>query len=208
MKKLSWGKLNNTDIVLYVIYTLGGWQRRIHLEDIAIRSFKIAPTKFSWTKYPKYPDTAPARFALESLKKKKSNCLVEGESERKRSKRNIGGWMLTSNGVSWIKENLSRIELVLKKRTPTGTRLHSDRKLKALQSSQAFQKFLIDRKSTSITHAEFAESLLCTVNTEVVVLNDRLNQLYSIAEKLDEEVVKSYVTFCREKFISILKGNN
>ncbi len=205
MKKSPFWTLRNEDIVLYAIYLLGGWQKRIHTEDIALKSFKIAPTKFSWIKYPQYPDVSPARFALESLKKKEYNCLVEGKSERKGS---IGGWMLTSNGVSWIKENLSRIESVLGKRTPTGTRLHSDRKLKALRVSKAFQNFLKDGKSSSITHAEFAESLICTVNTEGKVLHDRLNQLYSIAEKLNKEDVKSYVKFCREKFMSILKGNN
>ena len=83
--------LSDKDIVIYALYILGGWHKRIHTEDIALKCYEIAPTKFSWVKYPKYPDLAPTRFALESAKKAKSGALVKGGSERKKSITSIGG---------------------------------------------------------------------------------------------------------------------
>lgn len=205
MKTSKMPNLSDKDIVLYALYLLGGWQKRIHTEDIALKCYEIAPSKFSWVKYPQYPDLAPARFALEAAKKPEYGALVKGESERKRTVKSIGGWMLTDKGIQWIKSNKGRIEKYLDKRLPTGTRLPAERKLKELLRSEAFKKFREQGEQAEVTHAEFAESLICTVNTRPEVLNDRIDQLYSIAEKLEEEEIKHYLNFCRGKFASLLK---
>lgn len=196
--------LSNMDIVIYALYILGGWQNRIHTEDIALECFKIAPRKFSWVKYSQYPDMLPSLFALEAAKKKQYGELIIGETERKKTVKIIGGWMLTVSGVKWIKENLSRIEQSLDKNKIGSKRLHSDRKLEELYKSTAFKKFLIESENTEFSHAEFAESLICTINTRSEKLNDRLNQLSSVAEELNKEEVKKYIDFCRKKFSSIL----
>ena len=49
IQKIS--KLSNIDVTIYALYKLGGWQKRIHTEDIALECFKITPRKFSRTKY-------------------------------------------------------------------------------------------------------------------------------------------------------------
>lgn len=205
MKRQKFDELSDKDIVIYALYLLGGWQKRVHTEDIALRCYEFAPSKFSWVKYPQYPDLAPARFALEKAKRPEHGALVKGESERKRTrKKGIGGWMLTERGIQWVESNKSRIERYLDEHLTTGDRLPADRKLKELLRSVAFRKFRECGEQAEISHAEFAESLVCTVNTKAEVLNDRLEQLYSIAEVLRREEVKDYVNFCRKKFASIL----
>lgn len=197
-------KLSNKDIVLYALYLLGGWQKRVHTEDIAVKCYQLAPTKFSWVKYPQYPDLTPARFTLEAVKKLKYGALVKGESERKRAIESVGGWMLTANGIQWIKANKARIEQYLGEHVPVGDRLPADRKLKELLGSAAFRKFRDYGEQAEISHTEFAESLVCTVNTRAEVLNDRLEQHHAIAEELGKEEVKNYVKFCRKKFAPLL----
>ena len=112
--------------------------------------------------------------------------------------------MLTAEGIKWIKQNRKRIEKYLGKHIPTGDRLPADRKIKELLGSLAFRKFRKYGEQSEISHAEFAESLICTVNTSVQILNDRLEQLYSIAEALRKEEIKKYVNFCRKQFASLL----
>jgi len=199
-------KVSDKDIVVYALYLLGGWQKRVHTEDVAIKCYKLAPPKFSWVKYPQYPDLAPARFALEAAKKPQYGALVKGESERKRTVKSVGGWMLTAEGIKWIKANRPRIEQYLGKHKPTGDRLPTHRKLKQLVNSVAFKKFRNYGEETEISHSEFAESLVCTVNTRAEVLNARLDQLYSIAEELRKQEIKNYVNFCRSKFALLLGG--
>ena len=113
--------------------------------------------------------------------------------------------MLTANGIQWIEVNKARIEQYLGIHIPTGDRLPADRKLKELLGSGAFKKFKDYGEQTEISHAEFAESLVCTVNTRSEILNNRLEQLYSIAEELRREKVKNYVNFCRKKFAPLLE---
>jgi len=204
MKAQKFDKLSDKDIVVYALYLLDGWQKRVHTEDIALKCYELAPNKFSWVKYPQYPDLAPARFALESAKKPQYGTLVKGESERKKTIKSVGGWMLTASGIHWIKINKTRIEKYLNRQIPIGDRLPGDRKLKELLGSVAFKKFMGLSEQAEISHAEFAESLICTVNTGAEVLNDRLEQLYSIAEKLKRKDVKNYVKFCRKKFELLL----
>jgi len=196
--------LSNKDIALYALYILDGWQKRVHTEDIALKCYELAPSRFSWVKYPQYPDLAPARFALEQAEKPKSRALVKGESERTRNVKKIGGWMLTSEGIQWIMDNKPRIEQYLGMHVPMGNRLFGDRKLKELLESTAYKKFRAYGEQAEISHAEFAEALICTVNTKAEILNDRLDQLYSAAEKLRREEIKSYVNFCQKKFASLL----
>jgi hypothetical protein len=199
-------KLSDLDIVLYALYLLGGWQDRIHTEDIALKCFELARSRFSWVKYPQYPDLAPARFALEAAKKSRYGVLVEGESERKRATNTIGGWRLTERGVKWVNVNKSRIEQYLGKSIPAADRLPQDRKLKELINSIAFKRFQEDGEKAEISHAEFAESLVCTVNTKAEILNERLAQLYSAAEELKMLDIKNYVNFTQRKFASLLSG--
>jgi len=208
MKEQKLDKLSDIDIVIYALYLLGGWQKRVHTEDIALKCFELAPSKFSWVKYPSYPDIAPARFALEAAKKPKNGGLVKGESERKKTAKNIGGWLLTAEGIKWIKIHKPRIEKYLGKYKPLGDRLEADRKLKELLRSTAFKKFKYYGENADISHAEFAESLICTVNARAEVLNARLDQLYAIAEEIEIEEVKNYVRFCRTKFAFLLGGQD
>jgi len=198
------GTLSNKDIVVYALYLLGGWQKRVHTEDIALKCYDLAPSKFSWVKYPHIPSDSTTRYALEPLEKQKYGALVKGESERKRTSRSIGGWMLTGNGIEWVKANRKRIEDYLGTHVPTGDRLPADRKLRSLTESMAFGRFRDHGEQAEISHAEFAESLVCTINTAVEVLNDRLDQFDSIAEELKREDIKSYVDFCRKRFASLL----
>lgn len=204
MKARKFDKLTAKDIVIYVLYLLGGWQKRIHTEDIALMCYKLAPSRFSWIKYPQYPDLTSARFVLETAKKKYGG-LVKGESERKKTVKSVGGWMLTDKGIQWIEENKSRIEQHLGKHWVTGDRLPAERKLRELLRSRAFIKFMDQGNQADISHAEFAESLICTVNTRKEILNDRLEQLYSIGEEFNKEEVKDYVNFCRKRFKPLLE---
>jgi len=186
--------LNDKDIVIYALYVLGGYQNRVHTEDIALKCYEIAPARFSWTKYPQYPDIQPVRFALEKCKP-----LVVGSSERKLPT-TITGWRLTSDGIQWVKMNLNRIGEQLGKKQPPNERLVDNRRIKALINSKAFNKYLAEGEKAEISHAEFAESLVCTVNTKPDIVSERIEQLHSAADLLNQDKVKQYLNFCREIF--------
>ena len=184
---------------------LGGWHERIHTEDIALKCFEIAPSKFSWTKYPKYPDLASVYFALGDAKKPKYGSLVKGERESKREIHRIGGWSLTPKGIEWIEKNKSRIEESIGRNIAVYDRLPSDRKLKELFESKAYKKFLLERDQTNISYPEFVESLICTVNTAKEILRERLDLYLLISKEKKISDVKDYIFFCQTKFREFLE---
>lgn len=193
--------LSNIDIVVYALFILGGWRTRIHTEDIAIKCFELAPSKFSWVKYKQYPDLMTVWYALGDAEKTRYGGLVIGESERKKTKDKLGGWRLSSNGVSWIEQHKKRIELSLEVAASPSNRLQEDRRLKALMSSLAFKKYLGKGAQTEISYTEFVESIFCTVNTERRIVLERLEQLSSIAVVLRQAAVNEYLEYCRNRFL-------
>ncbi len=201
-------KLTDVDVVLYALYILGGWQERIHTEDIALKCYELAPYKFSWVKYPHYPDSMAVWYALGDAKKVRYGSLVIGGSERKRGsgKDKFGGWRLSEQGIIWIKENMHRVEEALKGSVAPNNRLQADRRIKALLNSRAFGKYLAKNEKAEISHAEFAESFTCTVNTKPEILAERLEQLHSSADILNQNIVKQYIDFCRKRFSKQIEG--
>jgi len=142
-----------------------------------------------------------AWFALGDAKKERYGGLVIGGSERKRAKDTFTGWRLSEEGISWIKENRTRIENALANEMPPMSRLIEDRRMKYLLKSAAFKKYLSGGDGLNITRPEFAESIICTVNTGRDVLSEKIAQLYSAAEVLRLEKVRQYLDFCRERFL-------
>lgn len=193
-------RVTKQDIVLYALHLLGGWEKRVHTEDIALKSFDLAPSEFSWMKHPDLPKLSAARHALEHVKEAKRGTLVDGESEEGKG---VGGWMLTPEGVQWVRENEQRIERSLSGHFP-GTRLPRHRRLRELLQSAAFKKFTEHGQQAEVSHAELAESLVCTVNTSAEILNDRLLQLEATAEQLQREDVRQYVRYARKTLASML----
>ncbi len=88
MKPPSTDTLSNIDIALYALHLLGGQDHRVHTEDVALKCFELAPTQFSWVKYPNYPEYNTAYLALGDAQKAKYGGLVVGGSERRRETRN------------------------------------------------------------------------------------------------------------------------
>lgn len=196
--------LTTMDIVVYALYRLGGWEKRVHTEDVALECFKIAPSRFSWVKYTQYPDLTPTRYALEDLKKSRSTlgALVQGESERK-SASGTGGWRLTALGMAWVKTNQDRVERALQVNIAPTERLQGEKKLKTLIKSPAFAKFQ-SSGGDEISHAELAESLLATINTSPKVLHERISQLQAVAIELKHSQALEYLDFVQDKLLTIM----
>lgn len=198
-------QLSGVDIALYALYLLGGWRQRVHTEDIALKCFELAKSKFSWVKYPQFPDPAPARFALEQAKKKDRGNLVEGASERSKTVGKLSGWILTPNGIKWIEKNKARIANALGREEIGGDRLLAERKIRALKDSAAFKKFVTDGANANISPVELYDSLECTVNTPPPIIIDRINQFATIAEEMGADDIKKYIEFIKNRFAGLLE---
>ncbi len=189
--------LNNIDVAVYALYLLGGVEKMVHTEDIALKCYELAPRSFSWTKHPQYPDTEPARIALMDARKSKNGSLVRGDNKRKL-------WMLTPPGVDWIKQHRVIIEAKLKSPLPPPKRQEMARKLHEILNHKSFKVFRAFGQAAQIAEADFVDSLRCTLNSSPADILDRLVQLHSIAAETQNKAVIEYLNFCRNRFAHLL----
>ena len=79
-------ELTNIDIVLYALFRLGGHNHKVHTEEVAYESYKLAKDRFGW-RLPKFremdfPDKDPIRVSLTDAAKEKYGSLVHPTGAR------------------------------------------------------------------------------------------------------------------------------
>ncbi len=195
---MSEKELTNIDVTLLALYRLGGAEQPIDTEDVAIACWEIVPERFSWKKYPQYPESEPARVALFDAAKPKYGKLVRGRNKRT-------GWMLTVNGIDYVRSRLSFLEASISgaKRIPSRRR-EPDRYFALLGREPAYKKFVDTGDCKSIEPHEFTQLLKCSLDTSAKFLRDRLERLKARAHATNRDEILRFLAACEEHFSSML----
>jgi len=102
--------LRKPHVAVLALADLGGAERWVDTEDIAVRARELAPEAFSWRKYPDQIDLDGVRVALYDAAKPSYGGLVEGSVRT--------GWSLSPPGVEWARRNGRSIRRRLGTREP------------------------------------------------------------------------------------------
>jgi hypothetical protein len=98
MKKLLQKRLttdpSQMEVVALAVHLLGGAQRAVDTEDVAVKAHQLAPGRFSWKKYPEQINLELIRVYLSDAKMKGELVLGSGRT----------GWRLTQKGLKWAEE--------------------------------------------------------------------------------------------------------
>jgi hypothetical protein len=89
--------LRQYHVVTAALHQLGGGARAVDTEDVAVRSFELAPRLFCWQKYPQHINLELVRVALSDAKKPKNGGLTSGSGRT--------GWRLTQRGLIWVQQS-------------------------------------------------------------------------------------------------------
>lgn len=89
--------LRQYHVVTAALHQLGGGSRAVDTEDVAVRSFQLAPQLFCWQKYPEHINLELVRVALSDAKKPKNGGLTSGSGRT--------GWRLTQRGLAWVQQS-------------------------------------------------------------------------------------------------------
>lgn len=136
----------NVELVTLAIYLLGGSANAIDVEDIAVESYKLAPKRFSWKKYPDQIDIKIVQYSIQGACKDKPGYVNGGAKF---------GYMLTKAGLSWAEKINSQAEEGKKPRKFSSVDLLEKERYR-LAKSQAYIKF-INGRSEEINNVEFRE---------------------------------------------------
>src|SRR5262245_56192193 len=113
-KILTKGAVSQTEVVTLATYLLGGAQRAIDTEDIAIEAHRLAPGRFSWKKYPDQINLELIRVYLSDAKKPDKGEMLLGSGRI--------GWRLTQRGLKWAQDAVRQIENIQISRTRAQSR--------------------------------------------------------------------------------------
>lgn len=87
-KKLT-NDLSQAEVVTVAVYLLGGAQKAIDTEDVAVEAHELAPGRFAWRKHPEQINLELIRVYLSDAKTKHHLLLGSGRT----------GWRLTRKGL-------------------------------------------------------------------------------------------------------------
>ena len=190
--------LTNIEVVTYAVALLGGVDRPVHLENVALKSYELAPGAFRWDldEYASYIDKDKVRVSLTDAEKDGKGALVMGVGQTKsgRTKR-TDLWRLTSAGTAWVAENRGLIE------EATGTGLPALKRGKAhdlrrrITATDLFRRFADDGE-LEYSPYDFADLLECSPDASNAVFHDRFDGVRGQVMLLGDAQLAAFLDAC------------
>ncbi|MDP2649843.1 MAG: hypothetical protein Q8P10_03280 [bacterium] len=197
--------LTNIDVVLYSLCLLGGTQKKVFTEDIAKKSFELAPSRFSWRRYPEYPDIEPTRKSL--MDARNGKALITGRAGEAKGLKPSDGWIFSPKGIAWIEKNKSRIARTFNiSGQKSVNRTTLSKKLNELVTSTAYNKFLKEKSCANIKPYEFTDFLNASLDTPPAILRDRVDRISALAADGKNEKLLNFISACKKYFSDLLSS--
>ena len=190
----------NPELVVYVLSLLGGESKSVHTEDIALKCHELFSDSFSWTKYPEYPDKEVVRVGLMDARREKNGQLVKGRAGQDRGKI-PDGWMLTEDGIEWLKKNHIKFEAWKGSKELKEHRQKILRRLKRVKQHGLYEKFLANREQFSPSIGDLADLLRCRVDANPAVWEERLESVLRKAQAADQKEIMEFIEKCNQAYL-------
>ena len=181
-------RLANHEVATYALWCAGGINEPCDTEDVAALCWEIAPSRFSWKRYPQFPDKDIIRSALSDAKKKKYGELVQGKGE--------GGWLLTANGVRWVEENLSVLRQLDTAHTRSMLDREADQLLRHTRQHYLFLQWQADHTQPPEPY-DIADLARLPADAPPSVVGERLSRLGNLAEVAGDDEMKEFLSWLR-----------
>jgi hypothetical protein len=191
---------NNTDLLIWCLYLLGGSDKFIDIEDLFLKIFELAPARLSWRTRPEFPDYKKCSSALQSVENFKRSdyttfLVKNGLYLRK----------LSTTGSAWCEKHKPHLEIMYSSGTVPSTNIQDDGKLiRSIESSDLYISYL---KNSSIELSVYliAELFRCMPDANAAIWAARLDLAESAAKRNNKETIQSFINACRQK---VSRGTN
>ena len=200
--------LSNIDVVVYALFKLGGYERKIHTEEIAYEAYCLDKERFAW-KLSKFrdmgfPDKERVRRGLTDAAKEKYGRLVEGRADVHIKGKETEGWVLTLKGVTWIRRNEKRIEGTLGTTRPRTAYIDTLRFKKRMREQPLFRRFLENQDLEGQNLYNFTDMLNVRPDSPKEIIAMKFRTLRSNAEVVGDEQILCFLDGCAQAFSAVL----
>lgn len=167
-------EVTNWEIFLWALHELGGDTEVQDVEDVYLKGFELAPTRFAWRTRPDLPDYKKCAKALRDAEARRPPLLVKTGDNY--------GRQLTVEGQDWVKQNIGRLKRIFS----LGGAVQNPRRrkpLRALADAENSDVFRAWKAGEGIPQERWrlAEFFRCLPDSPVDVWRHRLETLRSAA---------------------------
>lgn len=207
---MTTAELSNVDVVVYVVFKLGGIEKKIHTEHIAMECFRLCKERFRWRlhEYRNYPDKQHVREALKGAVYFKDGAIITGRAGVEASGKETDGWMLTPKGAKWIIKNYRRIEKALKIETTAAKRPDIQRILRKFKQEKCYQRFLQYGALKDMSEYDFKDMLNCGPDAYPETIRKEFNRLKTQGEITQNKSILSFLEACKKAFGHLMLSRN
>lgn len=199
--------LSNVEIVTYAVALLGGVDRSVHLEHVALKSYALAPGAFRWDlhEFASYIDKDKVRVSLTDAEKNGKGALVRGVGQTRggRTKR-TDLWRLTAAGAAWVADNRQAIEAATGAGMPALKRGKAHDLRRRIVDSELFRRFEEDGHLDYRPY-ELADLLECSPDATNAVFRDRFDALRGQVMLLGDAQLMSFLDDCAGSHTKMLE---
>jgi hypothetical protein len=193
---------NNKDLVLYALYKLGGAERLVHTEDIAVEVFRYPEGQqfYQWERYAQYPDKERVARELRRFKNAKGTALVKGHVNVGSKKDRLDGWMLTAAGVDRIRAIEKEIVVALGLSVGTYSKYKQDKFRRRITRTSCYKTYLKDPKLEKAEDHDFTDMLYCLPDAPSERVRKAYDQLLANAKALGVKDLIEFLEAARDRF--------
>ncbi|MBI5030689.1 MAG: hypothetical protein HZB51_09190 [Chloroflexi bacterium] len=193
-------KIALNELVTYSVYFLSQSNEEVSTENIVAACFLMFPQRFALRGYAQWPDSTV-------VEKRWLDCrnrgLIEGSTAR--------GFSLTPKGLELaekVGKTLSGKRPIFKsrgsERVRAETRTRAGRFVRAIEDSDAFRLYQVNREHAQISEFDFRSMLLCTMESSASTLRNNLEQFRQYASVYERKDIDVFLDFCEKRFARLL----
>jgi hypothetical protein len=195
-------EITNKDLVLFALYELGGAQKLVHTEDVAVQVFRYPLGKqwYQWERYAEYPDKERVARELRRLKNAKGTAFVKGHVNIGAKKDRLDGWMLTAAGVDRIRAIEKQIMAGLGKEEVTHCKYKLDKLIRRITTTSCYQIYLKDPTLSEAKDHDFTDMLYCLPDASSQRVQDAYDKFLANAKDIGATDLIKFLEVARERF--------
>lgn len=202
MANSNTGEITNKDLVLFALYELGGAERLVHTEDVAVEVFRypLGQQWYQWERYAEYPDKERVARELRRLKNTKGNALVKGHVNIGAKKDRLDGWKLTAAGVDRIRSIEKQIMAALGREEVTHSKYKIDKLRSRITATSCYKLYLLDSTLKEANDHDFTDMLYCFPDASNQRVRDAYDKLLANAKALSATDLIDFLEATRYRF--------
>lgn len=175
---------NNQDVFLWALYLLGGSDRDVDVEEIYLRSFELAPKRYSWRTRPDLPDYKKTSKALQEIEAKSHVGLIHHVGQYTRR--------LTAVGSQWIELYLPIFESLYGSPMLVSASNSNEyvKKAKRVLEHEQFKKW---KSNQELDRFELADLFECTGASPSSIWVKRIDEYRRVAQITSNSDVNDFL---------------